>query len=161
MIAGYLGSSKSLEYTVIGDSVNTASRLCSAAKAGEIIISRSTYDKVKDYFEIEELPRRSSRVRRCLTGVLRQRARSAAVLRAGAVDEARVAETQLLGCGWPIRRGVLSLDYRGYDGLVQWTGDGSGVLTLTVPVALRSELDELLGALAAEVSLQVLPGALF
>jgi len=48
-----------------------------------------------------------------------------------------------------------------YDGLVQWTGDGSGVLTLTVPVALRSELDELLGALAAEVSLQVLPGALF
>jgi adenylate cyclase len=56
VIAGYLGSSKSLEYTVIGDVVNTASRLCSAAKAGEIIISRSTYDKVKDYFEIEELP---------------------------------------------------------------------------------------------------------
>lgn len=56
VIAGYLGSSKSLEYTVIGDVVNTASRLCSAAKAGEIIISRSTYDKVKDYFEIEEMP---------------------------------------------------------------------------------------------------------
>jgi adenylate cyclase len=55
VIAGYLGSSKSLEYTVIGDVVNTASRLCSTAKAGEIIISRSTYDKVKDYFEIEEM----------------------------------------------------------------------------------------------------------
>ena len=43
-----------------------------------------------------------------------------------------------------------------YDGLVQWTGDGSGVLTLTVPTAQRSELEDLLGALAAEVSLQVL-----
>jgi hypothetical protein len=48
-----------------------------------------------------------------------------------------------------------------YDGLVQWTGDGSGVLTLTVPAAQRAELDELLSALAAEVSLQVLPTALF
>ena len=56
VIAGYLGSSKSLEYTVIGDVVNTASRLCSAAKSGEIIVSRSTYERVKDYFDIEELP---------------------------------------------------------------------------------------------------------
>jgi adenylate cyclase len=56
VIAGYLGSSKSLEYTVIGDVVNTASRLCSAAKASEIIISRTTYEKVKDYFECEEMP---------------------------------------------------------------------------------------------------------
>jgi adenylate cyclase len=56
VIAGYLGSSKSLEYTVIGDVVNTASRLCSAAQAGQIIISRSTYDRVKDHFEVEELP---------------------------------------------------------------------------------------------------------
>jgi hypothetical protein len=43
-----------------------------------------------------------------------------------------------------------------YDGLVQWTGDGSGVLTLTVPVAQRAALDELLGDLAAEVSIQVM-----
>ena len=45
-----------------------------------------------------------------------------------------------------------------YDGLVQWTGDGSGVLTLTVPAAQRAELEELLGALAEEVALQVLSG---
>jgi adenylate cyclase len=56
VVAGYLGSSKALEYTVIGDVVNTAARLCSFAKANEIVISRSTYDKVKDYFEVEELP---------------------------------------------------------------------------------------------------------
>ncbi len=56
VIAGYLGSSKSLEYTVIGDVVNTASRLCSRAKAGEIIVSESTYNRVKDFFDIEEMP---------------------------------------------------------------------------------------------------------
>src|SRR5690606_13252914 len=35
VVAGYLGSSKALEYTVIGDTVNTGARLCSLAKAGE------------------------------------------------------------------------------------------------------------------------------
>jgi len=35
--------------------VNTASRLCSVAGAGEIIISRSTFELVKDYFETQEL----------------------------------------------------------------------------------------------------------
>jgi adenylate cyclase len=56
VIAGYLGSSRALEYTVIGDAVNTGARLCSAAKAGEILISEHTYAKVKDYFAVEELP---------------------------------------------------------------------------------------------------------
>lgn len=56
VVAGYLGSSKALEYTVIGDAVNTGARLCSLAKAGEIIISESTYNRVKDSFDMVELP---------------------------------------------------------------------------------------------------------
>ena len=56
VVAGYLGSSKALEYTVIGDTVNTGARLCSVAQAGQCIISEFTYQKVKDHFEVVELP---------------------------------------------------------------------------------------------------------
>jgi adenylate cyclase len=56
-VYGALGSSKTLQYTVIGDTVNTASRLCSVAKGGEIIISEATYRQVQHHIEAQELPR--------------------------------------------------------------------------------------------------------
>lgn len=42
IVAGYMGSSKTMNYTVVGDAVNLASRLCSVCKGGEILISDTT-----------------------------------------------------------------------------------------------------------------------
>ncbi|MEE2644741.1 MAG: adenylate/guanylate cyclase domain-containing protein [Myxococcota bacterium] len=51
--AGYLGSSQTLSYTVLGDVVNVASRLCSHAKADEILISDPVREATLDFFELE------------------------------------------------------------------------------------------------------------
>ncbi len=56
VVAGYLGSSKALEYTVIGDVVNTGARLCSAAQAGQILVSEATLMRTGDLFEVQEQP---------------------------------------------------------------------------------------------------------
>lgn len=53
VVCGALGSSKTMQYTVIGDPVNLAARLCSYAKANEVIIGESTYQYVRDYFDFE------------------------------------------------------------------------------------------------------------
>ncbi|MBS3913014.1 MAG: response regulator [Bacteroidetes bacterium] len=52
MISGNIGSSalRRLDYTVIGDVVNTAQRLQSAAQQGQIIISEETFQKIKQDF---------------------------------------------------------------------------------------------------------------
>ena len=57
MISGNIGSAslRRLDYTVIGDTVNTASRLQSAAKENQIIINETTYQKVKESFHCKKV----------------------------------------------------------------------------------------------------------
>lgn len=57
MISGNIGSAtlKRLDYTVIGDVVNTAQRLQSAAKAGQILINETAYEKVKESFNCSKV----------------------------------------------------------------------------------------------------------
>jgi adenylate cyclase len=57
MVSGNIGSStlRRLDYTVIGDSVNTAQRLQSAAAPGQIVINEVSYEKVKQSFSCREI----------------------------------------------------------------------------------------------------------
>ena len=41
VVAGNIGSSSYMSYTIIGDTVNIAARLCQRARAGEILFSRT------------------------------------------------------------------------------------------------------------------------
>ena len=57
LISGNIGSAKlrRLDYTVIGDVVNTAQRLQGAAKAGQILIPETAFQKVKESFNCKEI----------------------------------------------------------------------------------------------------------
>jgi len=57
VISGNIGSEslRRLDYTVIGDTVNTAQRLQGLAKPGQILITAACHDKLKDSFRFESL----------------------------------------------------------------------------------------------------------
>lgn len=57
MISGNIGSAslKRLDYTVIGDTVNTAARLQDAAEENQIVISETCYEKVKESFRCRKI----------------------------------------------------------------------------------------------------------
>jgi adenylate cyclase len=56
VVTGAIGSSRALQYTAIGDAVNTASRLCSVAQSGQIILSEATYHQVQGDVAAVPLP---------------------------------------------------------------------------------------------------------
>ncbi len=56
VVAAHLGSEMQLQYTVLGDTVNVASRLESAAEPNTILVSEAVQSRVEDRFEELELP---------------------------------------------------------------------------------------------------------
>jgi adenylate cyclase len=55
--AGNIGSEKLFQYAHIGDTMNVASRICTAAEADEIVISQSTFNKlINQNLPLEKLP---------------------------------------------------------------------------------------------------------
>ncbi len=54
-VVGNIGTAEQMNYTAIGDSVNLAKRLQETAGGGQILLSHSTYQKVKDYVDANRL----------------------------------------------------------------------------------------------------------
>lgn len=49
-VVGNIGSKHKLDYTAIGDTVNTAARLEGQTKAGDIVVSKQVYERVQEKF---------------------------------------------------------------------------------------------------------------
>ena len=55
-VVGNMGSRSRLQYTALGDTVNTAARFCANAPAFHLLIGQPTYDQCRDYIAVDMVP---------------------------------------------------------------------------------------------------------
>lgn len=55
-VVGMMGSRSRLQYTALGDTVNTAARFCATAPAFHVLIGQETYDMCEDYIAVDMVP---------------------------------------------------------------------------------------------------------
>jgi adenylate cyclase len=55
-VVGNMGSQDRLQYTALGDTINTGARFCSAAPAFNVLIGWATYQACADYIAVDEMP---------------------------------------------------------------------------------------------------------
>ena len=55
-VVGNMGSRSRLQYTALGDTVNTAARFCAHAPAFHLLIGQETYEMCKDYIAVDLVP---------------------------------------------------------------------------------------------------------
>ena len=82
-----MGSKDRLQYTALGDTVNTAARFCSAAPAFNILVGWPTFEACSEYIAVDEMPGLQ------LKGKSAEKFR---VLRASAIREHREAQWMLI-----------------------------------------------------------------
>src|SRR5205823_5798920 len=55
-VVGNMGSRSRLQYTALGDTVNTAARFCAHAPAFQVLIGQQTYEMCRDYIAVDLVP---------------------------------------------------------------------------------------------------------
>jgi class 3 adenylate cyclase len=55
-VVGMMGSRSRLQYTALGDTVNTAARFCAHAPGFHVLIGHLTYEMCKDYIAVDLIP---------------------------------------------------------------------------------------------------------
>jgi adenylate cyclase len=55
-VVGMMGSRSRLQYTALGDTVNTTARFCASAPAFHLLIGQPTYEACKDYIAVDLVP---------------------------------------------------------------------------------------------------------